>query len=152
MEEARQHSAVTTDMGSRIFGVDRSTRITFAICIGPIVAVCVAGALDGAWIEGVLGAAAFGFMWLWYVTLKIDISSSRVTARRLGRAVWTADRAQLKAYFGRGGELKTHVALVLESPDERRPFQVFKVQFGTVQLGQIAKMLGVKQEVPGGIF
>jgi hypothetical protein len=107
---------------------------------------------DGGVVIGAAVAAAFSGMWLWYATLAIEISSEAMIVRRFGRIVWSAPLAQTHAHFGKGGELKTHTALILESPHESKQFEILRTMFGAHQVGRMAQMLGARGKVAGGVF
>jgi hypothetical protein len=112
----------------------------------------IGGAYEGAILEGLALAFVFSAMWLWFATLAVEFSSECVTIRRIGHIVWRADRGTILASFGRGGDLQTHTALILESPQQRKRFEVLRTMFGADQLATMAHMLGVNAKVPGGIF
>jgi hypothetical protein len=118
----------------------------------PLVLLGLAGAYDGAILEGLVLAIAFGVMWFWFATLAVEFSPEFVIVRRIGRVIWRANRGTIQASFGRGGELKTHSALILESPEEPKQFQILRTMFGANQVGRMAHMLGLTEKVPGGIF
>ena len=89
-------------------------------------------------------------MWLWCATLTIHISFDPIVVGRFGWVVWSA--SQVREHFGVEGDLKMHIALILESRNDRKPVEILRTIFGADQVSRMAHMLGLKGRVPGGIF
>jgi hypothetical protein len=151
MEKTRQYSAVTHDPDLLVFRTDLSSRLVLGIISGFFVAMGALATLDGAIIIGpVVAAVGMGF-WLHYVTLNLCITKNEVFVRRYGRNVFSANISEVHAEIGKGGELRTHTVLILEAAGQKR-IELLRTLFGRKALGEIAKSLGLKDQIPGGIF
>jgi hypothetical protein len=143
---------------SVVFSTDVSTKLGLGvICLG-ISGICLVGSVQsifegslGGAVLGVASATAFTFMWLYYATVTVVVTNDTVEVKRFWRPVWRAARKDVSARVGRGGEMKTHTALILESPGNR-PIELVRTQFGKQALGQVASLLGVQEQIPDTIF
>ena len=145
-------------IGSATFSTNLSSRLGLGIiCLG-LAALCLVAAFEAA-VDGAYGdtalalAPATGFtaMWLYYATISVVVTSEFVEVRRYWRPVWRSARHKVTARIGRGGEMKTHTVLILESP-ENRPIEPMRTLFGKQTLSQLVSLLGVQEQIPDTIF
>jgi len=135
----------------QVFGTDISSRIVLGVIFGFAVALGIGAVLDGAYILGLIGVLIGFGAWLYYASLQVTVGSERVVVRRYGIVIFSAPRASVRASVGRGGELKTHTALLLEAPGQKR-IELLRTLFGKKTLTELAQTLDVREEIPGGVF
>jgi hypothetical protein len=139
------------DPNRLVFRTDLSSRLVLGIISGFFVVMGALATLDGAIIIGpVVAAVGMGF-WLHYATLNVCITKSEVVVRRYGRNVFSAKIGEVHAEIGKGGEMRTRTVLILEAAGQKR-VELLRTLFGRKSLGEIAKALGLSEQVPGGIF
>ena len=148
MEEARQYSAVSE---GRTFGADLSSRIGLGVIFGLAVALGVGATLEGSYLLGLVGIVAGLGAWLYYGSLRVTVNSESVVVRRYGIVIFSAPRASVRASIGRGGELKTHTAVLLEASGQKR-IELLRTLFGRKALTELARALELRDEIPGGVF
>jgi hypothetical protein len=134
-----------------VFRTDLSSRLVLGIIFGFFVVIGTLATFDGAIIVGPLVAAVGIGLWLHYATLNVCITKNKVVVRRYGRNVFSANISEVHAEIGKGGELRTHTVLTLEATGQKR-IELLRTLFGRNHLQEMAMLLGVKQELPGGVF
>ena len=131
------------------FGTDLSSRILLGIVFGFFVVIGIAGALDGAYVLGPFLAFAGLGAWLHWASLRVIVSARQVIVSRYGITIFSAPRDNVRATFGRGGELRTHTALLLEATGQKR-VELLRSMFGPNSLSELARLLGLTEEIAGG--
>jgi hypothetical protein len=133
------------------FGTDLSSQIGLGVIFGFAVALGVGAAFEGAYVLGLVCIVIGLGTWLYYASLRVTVSSKSVVVRRYGIVVFSAPRESVRASVGHGGELKTHTALLLEAPGQKR-VELLRTLFGRKTLSELAELLEAREKIPGGIF
>jgi hypothetical protein len=135
----------------RTFGTDLSSRIGLGVVFSFAVALGIGAALEGAYLLGLVCTLLGAGVWLYYASLRVTVTAEQVLVRRFGLLIFSAPRASVRASLGRGGELKTHTALLLEAPNQRR-IELLRTLFWRKTLTELAQMLNVREEIPGRVL